>query len=196
MKLINFPAIEKLVNAACGKITIETSTSYRDPEGGCGCGHDCDRNPGTSCPIARMYVFEVVLQGFDPANPPTHHLVKWIKARSAKLVNSYLKTTGLYAKRDFKYPLRRLPARSVSFGDGLDLVLTDAERWLGDGGPTTLAELPPSICSYPRPARVGIWDEDEDYPVADWQDEVANNDTRLGYWEWVHHRKESDRATT
>lgn len=29
------------------------------------------------------------------------------------------------------------------------------------------------------------WDKDEDYPVEDWQYEVANNDTRLGYWAWV-----------
>ena len=31
-----------------------------------------------------------------------------------------------------------------------------------------------------------IWDEDENYPAKDWQYEVANGDTRLGYWEWVY----------
>ena len=30
-----------------------------------------------------------------------------------------------------------------------------------------------------------IWDSDPDYPVSEWQYEVANDDTRLGYWEWV-----------
>ena len=28
-------------------------------------------------------------------------------------------------------------------------------------------------------------DEDPDYPASDWQYEVANGDTRRGYWEWV-----------
>lgn len=30
-----------------------------------------------------------------------------------------------------------------------------------------------------------FWGEDPDHPVADWQYEVANDDTRLGYWDWV-----------
>jgi len=34
------------------------------------------------------------------------------------------------------------------------------------------------------------WDEDEKYPVKDWQYEVANDDTRIGYLEWVEHAKE------
>ncbi|MGE4306678.1 MAG: hypothetical protein AB7E24_21920 [Novosphingobium sp.] len=29
------------------------------------------------------------------------------------------------------------------------------------------------------------WSEDPEYPLADWQAEVANDDTRLGYWAWV-----------
>lgn len=35
-----------------------------------------------------------------------------------------------------------------------------------------------------------VWAAEEDYPVADWQHEVANDDTRLGYWDWVQHRKD------
>lgn len=31
----------------------------------------------------------------------------------------------------------------------------------------------------------GIWGEHRDYPAADWRYEVQNDDTRLGYWEWV-----------
>jgi hypothetical protein len=33
-------------------------------------------------------------------------------------------------------------------------------------------------------------DEDPDYPCDDWKYEVANDDTRLGYWEWVAARGE------
>jgi len=32
------------------------------------------------------------------------------------------------------------------------------------------------------------WAENPDYPLADWQAEVANGDTRLGYWDWVASR--------
>ena len=35
------------------------------------------------------------------------------------------------------------------------------------------------------------WDEDPDYPAEDWRYEVSNNDTRLGYHDWVTHQKES-----
>ncbi len=33
------------------------------------------------------------------------------------------------------------------------------------------------------------WGEDAKYPVSDWQLEVANNNTRLGYWDWVNKKK-------
>ena len=32
------------------------------------------------------------------------------------------------------------------------------------------------------------WADHPDHPVADWQAEVANGDTRLGYWDWVSAR--------
>lgn len=34
--------------------------------------------------------------------------------------------------------------------------------------------------------------EDSKYPKSDWQYEVSNGDTRLGYWDWVSHQKESE----
>ncbi len=33
-----------------------------------------------------------------------------------------------------------------------------------------------------------------DFPSEDWRYEVANNDTRLGYWEWVVHKVEDAAA--
>ena len=36
------------------------------------------------------------------------------------------------------------------------------------------------------------WDEDPELPVCDWQLEVANDDTRLGYWAWVIACRASD----
>lgn len=39
---------------------------------------------------------------------------------------------------------------------------------------------------------LGHWGEHPDHPVADWRYEVANDDTRSGYWEWVALRLATD----
>ena len=31
----------------------------------------------------------------------------------------------------------------------------------------------------------GHWGEHPDHKVEDWKQEVANDETRLGYWEWL-----------
>lgn len=36
----------------------------------------------------------------------------------------------------------------------------------------------------------GYWKEHPDHPVEDWKYEVINDDTRQGYWEWVHEREQ------
>lgn len=41
-----------------------------------------------------------------------------------------------------------------------------------------------------RPTTDDPWAEVPDYPVADWQYEVGNDDTRLGYLDWVAHKQE------
>jgi hypothetical protein len=33
--------------------------------------------------------------------------------------------------------------------------------------------------------KYGHWGEHPEYPLEDWRREVAENDTRMGYWEWV-----------
>lgn len=35
------------------------------------------------------------------------------------------------------------------------------------------------------PIPYDIWGEHETYPRADWKYEVQNDDTNLGYWDWV-----------
>lgn len=37
------------------------------------------------------------------------------------------------------------------------------------------------------------WYEDREYPVRDWQHEVANDDTRLGYRDWVNDQRQDRR---
>ncbi len=34
-----------------------------------------------------------------------------------------------------------------------------------------------------------MWKEDPEFPRKDWQYEVANDDTLLGYWDWVYDQK-------
>lgn len=36
--------------------------------------------------------------------------------------------------------------------------------------------------------------ENADWPVVDWKYDVANGDTRLGYWEWVEANKDACRV--
>lgn len=38
------------------------------------------------------------------------------------------------------------------------------------------------------------WGEDPAYPVRDWRYQAGNNDTRLGYWDWVDGEREADAA--
>jgi len=35
-----------------------------------------------------------------------------------------------------------------------------------------------------------LWSEYTDFPRCDWQYDVANGDTNLGYWDWVEHQLE------
>jgi hypothetical protein len=36
------------------------------------------------------------------------------------------------------------------------------------------------------------WSEDADFPVADWQHAVANDETRLGYKDWCDHQRQME----
>lgn len=38
------------------------------------------------------------------------------------------------------------------------------------------------------------WVDQEDFPPADWQEEVANGDTRLGYADWVEQARSEAEA--
>lgn len=40
---------------------------------------------------------------------------------------------------------------------------------------------------YQDPDRGG-WSDHPHYDFEDWQYEVANNDTRIGYWEWAYNQ--------
>lgn len=43
-----------------------------------------------------------------------------------------------------------------------------------------------------NPGEGNLWGSDEKFPHVDWQSQVADNDTRLGYWDWVKTKRERD----
>lgn len=43
----------------------------------------------------------------------------------------------------------------------------------------------------PKPTDSDPWKEHDNYPVKDWQHEVSENNTRLGYQDWVKHQREA-----
>lgn len=49
---------------------------------------------------------------------------------------------------------------------------------------------PPSL----RELQADMWAENEQFPKADWKHEVGNDDTTLGYWEWVAGKIEEHQA--
>ena len=36
-----------------------------------------------------------------------------------------------------------------------------------------------------------IWETDPEFPRKDWRQEVGEESTQLGYWDWVEHQKEA-----
>jgi hypothetical protein len=47
------------------------------------------------------------------------------------------------------------------------------------------------VARTPMKAADSHWDEDPQFSVGDWRYEVANDDTRLGYQEWIEHQREA-----
>lgn len=37
------------------------------------------------------------------------------------------------------------------------------------------------------------WNDNDDFPIENWQYEVANADTRLGYHDWIESQKNQER---
>lgn len=77
--------------------------------------------------------------------------------------------------------------------NGEAFVLVDTLAGLELLASDTLAKFAPlcGACGQFHEDRPGVcelepdpWDDDPDFPVADWRYQVANNDTRLGYLDW------------
>jgi len=65
---------------------------------------------------------------------------------------------------------------------------------LGNRGEAEVGQAIERLGFDPRendPVTVGWSEPDADWPIEDWQREVAEGDTRLGYEDWVKHNKET-----
>jgi len=63
-----------------------------------------------------------------------------------------------------------------------DFVSDDNKEWWVDD-----SDEQPRLISEPGPSH---WDEQPGHPVEDWRSEIANDDTRLGYLDWIAAREE------
>jgi len=106
----------------------------------------------------------------------------------AQLIRHCCQETLRQAPIGFEWAFSCSRPRVGEFGGGACAIFADRvvfettramlERTLADGSAGTL------------PAEAdGGWSEDPDHPLADWRTEVANDDTRLGYWPWVAARR-------
>ena len=64
------------------------------------------------------------------------------------------------------------------------------ERWLLEGVGESPLRNDPEIRRYSLVGR-SHWDNYEDFPVSEWRLEAMEDNTRLGYLEWVDHQRES-----
>lgn len=62
----------------------------------------------------------------------------------------------------------------------VDVLISEIERILHQGVYRHLG----ATVRRPRPAP-DAWQDNDDFPVENWRDEVMNDDTRLGYLDWV-----------
>lgn len=83
----------------------------------------------------------------------------------------------------------------AKYAEGDEVIIRDADNewfiYTRGTGTADLGAVEAVFAHVPAFEQRGHWDEDPDHPVEDWQNEVANGDTRLGYAEWVKAKKEA-----
>lgn len=86
-----------------------------------------------------------------------------------------------------------IPTWAVAM-DILLTVLEDGNEQGKEAAREELREVGRKLDTLNQHKRRGVshWHEIEGHPSHDWRDEVANDDTRLGYLDWVDARIEGD----
>jgi hypothetical protein len=202
--------------APCGEISNNCEPGYRVE--GCTCGQGCDyhivrdkpdggkMNPAEewgpdkshapdctyrlkgecTCPKSK-YVEEEPLTENDVKEENLPELTPEEKSRVEKMgVNKVLKLVGIH----------RAPEHSGRFGAVLEAV-NEYSRALDEGPHDTCEEGCIFEDLFLRLAKIFLSEEKmrEKYRIADWQYEVNNGDTVLGYEEWVKHKTETEHGS-
>ena len=129
------------------------------------------------------------------------HLLDSEAIGSPGTLRSFLQGDVIEALDELDDRTANLLERTLESGD-IAKLLSYAERvFMSDSGAEhvcmtrfgewtfdTVVIEPPSL----RELQEDMWVYDPAYPVADWRYEVQNDDTTLGYWEWVEHMREAD----
>lgn len=120
----------------------------------------------------------------EPVHEIGKHAGRAVIANTISLTDaewsSVLKADGLEQLfRDVVFGIRTVP----EFIEALSALAEEAagQKAAGDVGMEMLSAIE-------LREKYGHWNEHPEYPVSDWQYEVDNGDTRLGYWEWVEGR--------
>jgi hypothetical protein len=138
-----------------------------------------------TCPRSE-YVEEEPLTENDVKEENLPELTPEEKSRVEKMgVNKVLKLVGIH----------RAPEHSGRFGAVLEAV-NEYSRALDEGPHDTCEEECIFEDLFLRLAKIFSSEEKrEKYPIADWQYEVNNGDTVLGYEEWVKHKTETEHGS-
>ncbi|QUT07574.1 hypothetical protein KFK14_09340 [Sphingobium phenoxybenzoativorans] len=101
----------------------------------------------------------------------------------AALIQRCCQTTLHDAPIGFEWACSCSKPRIGEFGGGACAIFAD--RIVFDNTAQMLERALSSVPNDALPPGQGHWDEFPEHPLADWQAEVANGDTRLGYHAWA-----------
>jgi hypothetical protein len=84
--------------------------------------------------------------------------------------------------------------------EAIDVMRELAQRWIheaediGCGDEGTRLGYKDACEVLDADVKISHWESNPAYPVEDWRYEVANDDTRLGYLDWVEAKLESEQT--
>ena len=157
------------------EVSAETAAAYEELAGG------LDSNPG-------VYV--------ELQDPSGHHSL-WISQDESvsidalgPIIQIWMREVGYEKSFVFEYAHTASRATPDSYGGGAVLISRDAFLWENSKDAIEHLEEEAArnaeIAAGTRWAPESHWDDHDEFPVADWQAEVENGDTRQSYVDWVN----------
>lgn len=101
----------------------------------------------------------------------------------ARLIQRCCRTILQSTSIPFEWAVTCTRQRVGEFGGGWCVVRADRIEM-----ETTSEGIRRVLADIPGPSGPDYWSEDPAHPISDWQADVLNDSTRLGYWEWLQAR--------